>query len=99
MEGYSEKPSDPYHEELVDIEQILDKDSERVQDYIDELLQLGLEVRSSTEGLIDFPGVLEGKPVYLCWKFGEPGVEHWHDIDKGFAARQRIAHVASADLN
>jgi hypothetical protein len=32
--------------------------------------------------------------VYLCWRYGEPSVQHWHELEGGFAGRQRILHAA-----
>ena len=41
-------------------------------------------------GLVDFLSLREGKEVYLCWKNPEQQIEYWHDIQAGFAGRQRI---------
>ena len=38
-----------------------------------------------------------GKPVYLCWKLGEPEVLFWHDLDAGFRGRQPL--TAGSSLN
>ena len=57
-----------------------------------ELLQLqemGIEVKAA-DGLVDFRALLGGRTVYLCWRFGEPSVSHWHELDAGFAGRQPI---------
>ena len=52
--------------------------------------ELGCELKDLDQGLIDFPSYRDGKLVYLCWKRGEPRVEFWHDIEAGFAGRQRL---------
>lgn len=41
-------------------------------------------------GLVDFYAVMDGKVVYLCWKFGEEEVTHWHEVGEGFASRQSL---------
>jgi hypothetical protein len=41
-------------------------------------------------GLLDFPSIREGREVYLCWRFGEESIEYWHDVDTGYASRQKI---------
>jgi hypothetical protein len=88
---------DFYSEELEQIEEELEKDGERLQDYVEELRQLGVEPKSGSEGLVDFPSLMEGRIVFLCWKFGEPEVLHWHEIDSGFAGRQPlVAGVADS---
>ncbi len=41
-------------------------------------------------GLLDFPALRAGRPVFLCWKAGEPAVTFWHATDEGFANRQPL---------
>jgi hypothetical protein len=55
-----------------------------------ELRDLGLEVKDYERGLVDFPGVVDGREVFLCWRIGEPAVQFWHDKDAGFAGRRPI---------
>ncbi len=87
--GRPAKHRDPYSEELSQIEEELAKDQDRLQGYVDELRELGVEPKSA-EGLVDFPSLLDGRLVYLCWKLGEPEVLHWHDIEAGFGGRQPL---------
>ncbi|MGI8425857.1 MAG: DUF2203 domain-containing protein [Actinomycetota bacterium] len=47
-------------------------------------------VRDVAQGLIDFPAILNGEEVVLCWKAPEPAVEFWHYPDAGFAGRQPL---------
>ncbi len=81
---------DPYAEELAQIEEELEKDGEQLQAYVDELRALGVEPKSGPEGLVDFPALIDDRLVYLCWKFGEPEVTHWHELDAGFRGRQSL---------
>jgi hypothetical protein len=60
-----------------------------------EISAVGAEVKEFAEGLIDFPGELDGRPIRWCWMLGEPAVEHWHDHESGFAGRQPVAGLAS----
>lgn len=88
---------DPYREELAHVEDELESDTKRLQEYIEELRELGVEPKNPPEGLIDFPSLMDGRVVYLCWKLGEPEVQHWHELDAGFLGRQPLAAgVASA---
>ena len=41
-------------------------------------------------GLLDFPSVLDGRAIYLCWQADEPEVGFWHDRRAGFAGRRPI---------
>lgn len=88
--------NDPYAEELRSMQQSLADDAQRLQEYIEELRQLGVEPKGAIEGLVDFPAILDGRPVYLCWKLGEPEVAHWHELDAGFAGRQSLVAGVSA---
>lgn len=82
--------NDPYHEELLHIEKDLEKDRQQLREYANELLQLGVEPKSATQGLVDFPTIMNGRVVYLCWQLGEPEIICWHETNVGFAGRQRL---------
>lgn len=82
--------SDPYSEETEQFENELRADIERLESFVEELIQLGVELKDYTSGLIDFPTVIDGREAYLCWKLGEDEVAHWHDLDAGFSGRQSL---------
>lgn len=81
---------DLYSEELAQIEEELEKDLHRLQGYVDELRELGVEPKNPLEGLVDFPCQMDDRIVFLCWKLGEPEVLYWHEIEAGFAGRQPL---------
>ncbi len=56
----------------------------------DQLEELDVVVRDLERGLIDFPSLLGGEEVYLCWLLGEPSVGHWHAVEGGFAGRRPL---------
>jgi hypothetical protein len=58
----------------------------------DTLERLEIVVRDLERGLVDFPAVIDGREVYLCWLLDEPAVRHWHGIEAGFAGRRPLAH-------
>jgi hypothetical protein len=60
------------------------------RDGIVELQELGVVLRDIERGLIDFPAILEGREVYLCWEWDEHEVAHWHDLEGGFAGRHPL---------
>jgi hypothetical protein len=88
--GRSNSKGDLYSDELAQMEEELEKDTERLQGYFGELLELGVEPKGAAEGLVDFPHVTDGRLVYLCWKYNEPEVLYWHELDAGFAGRQPL---------
>jgi hypothetical protein len=55
------------------------------------LEELGIVLRDIDRGLVDFPAILEGREVYLCWEEGEDGIGFWHHLDAGFGGRQPLA--------
>jgi hypothetical protein len=56
----------------------------------DRLEELDVVVRDLDRGLVDFPSLLGGEEVYLCWVLGEPSVGHWHAVEGGFAGRRPL---------
>jgi hypothetical protein len=48
----------------------------------------GCVVKDIDLGLLDFPSIREGRPIYLCWKAGEPRLTHWHGTDESFVDRK-----------
>lgn len=94
--GRNLESGDPYTDELVQIQEELDKDVQRLEGYMDELRELKVELKSPAEGLIDFPSRMDGKPIYLCWQLGEPEVLHWHSKNAGFAGRQPLPMAVGA---
>jgi hypothetical protein len=50
----------------------------------------GIIVRDLERGLVDFPSLLEGRPVFLCWSLGESQVSWFHEPDAGFAGRRPL---------
>lgn len=63
---------------------------QRAKDALEEITASGAQVKDLDTGLLDFPCVLEGETVLLCWKRGEPRIGFWHRIEDGFAGRQPI---------
>jgi hypothetical protein len=63
---------------------------QRVRESIAEIDSIGVQVKDIDAGLLDFPCRLEDEVVLLCWRMGEPAIEHWHPADSGFRDRQPI---------
>jgi hypothetical protein len=62
-----------------------------LNELIDELHQVGVELKDLELGLLDFPSVYEGREIYLCWRRGESEVSAWHEVDAGYAGRQDVS--------
>jgi hypothetical protein len=64
---------------------------DRLQNLVDELSEVGCELKDYQMGLVDFVGQHQGRDVYLCWKLGEGKIGYWHEVGTGFAGRQSIS--------
>ena len=57
---------------------------------VDSIVEKGIQIKDHRRGLFDFPYLMDGVIVYLCWLAGEPGIAYWHTVDSGFAGRQPL---------
>ena len=60
------------------------------QESVAEIDSIGVQVKNLEEGLLDFPCRLDDQVVLLCWRMGEPAIEHWHTADSGFDDRRPV---------
>jgi len=88
--------NDPYSEEVHQMQLEVNADEVRLEDYIAELTDLGVELQDSIIGEVDFRTQIERQDARLCWKMGEAEVGHWHTEDAGFAGRQSLLQGASS---
>ena len=49
-----------------------------------------IQIKDLDRGLIDFPAIIGGREVFLCWEQDEEDIEYWHDLDTGYAGRERL---------
>ena len=61
-----------------------------IKEVLDEFQSREIFVKDASRGLIDFPAIIGGKEVFLCWEQDEEAVEFWHDLETGFAGRERL---------
>jgi hypothetical protein len=61
-----------------------------IDGFLAELRDIGVEFKGYDLGLVDFPAEFDGRRVYLCWRLGEPAVEHWHEVNAGYTGRKRL---------
>ena len=80
LEGYARE----------EIEDSLANDQHRLQELVDELQELGVELKDFFSGLIDFPCWSNDREVCLCWKLDEPAIGYWHEVWAGFAGRRKL---------
>jgi len=61
-----------------------------VRRLLETIEQSGIVLRDIDRGLVDFPAVLDGLEVYLCWELGEDEVGYWHDLETGYGGREPL---------
>jgi len=66
------------------------KAEQRAKDALAEIDSIGVQVKDLDIGLLDFPCLVDGKIILLCWKLGEKSITHWHDTTEGFAGRKPV---------
>jgi hypothetical protein len=54
------------------------------------LAERGILLRDPETGLVDFPGEVNDRPVFLCWRLGEDEVAWYHDQHAGFSSRKPL---------
>lgn len=67
---------------------------DQMQAAVSQLDQWSIQLRDIETGLIDFPALVSGRQVWLCWRLGEGQVEWWHELSTGVAGRQRLEDLA-----
>ncbi len=63
---------------------------EEIYESLNGIHEMGVIVKDLETGLCDFPYLLDGRVVYLCWKLGEDTIEWWHEIEDGYNGRQAL---------
>ena len=68
----------------------LERTATEINERIQQVHELGCEVKDLDTGLLDFRSEREGREVYLCWQLGEERIAWWHELNTGFASRQPL---------
>ena len=76
----------------IENEPFIKKMAENVEGFIKELEEIGCFYKdwNFTIGLVDFPSVIDGKEVLLCWRTDEETIKFYHEMESGFAGRKKI---------
>jgi len=61
-----------------------------LQEVLAEFQRRQIQIKDLERGLLDFPAIIGGKEVFLCWEHDEADVEFWHDLDAGYAGREHL---------
>lgn len=77
--GVASSETNALHQAFIDVEALLAK-----------LESFGVVVKNANVGLVDFLADFNGRDVYLCWKYGEPEITHYHELHGGFNGRKPL---------
>jgi hypothetical protein len=61
-----------------------------MQEVLAEFQRREIQIKDLERGLVDFPAIIGGREVFLCWELDEEDIEFWHDLDGGYAGRERL---------
>ena len=67
---------------------------DQMQAAVGQIDDWGITLREIESGLIDFPALVSGRQVWLCWRLGEDDVAWWHELTTGFGSRQPLSDLA-----
>lgn len=88
---FQHKRKDQTYEEVVfKLECSLEFMEMEAQMHINNMQAKGIQVKDIDIGLFDFPAIIDGQEVLLCWKQDEPAISFYHGLDDGFTGRRKI---------
>ena len=62
----------------------------QMQALLGEFQKREIQIKDLERGLLDFPAIVGGKEVFLCWENGEENIEFWHDLESGYGRREHL---------
>jgi hypothetical protein len=68
---------------------------DQMQAGVARLVDMDITLRDISTGLIDFPALVAGRPIWLCWRLGEAEVGNWHRHDEGYDSRRPLSELPS----
>lgn len=91
--NYQQSNTEIYCDYVFKLECSLDFVQLEAQMRIDHLAAKGIYIKDIMMGLVDFPAILEGEEVLLCWKQGESRIRYYHGRHEGFAGRKELEQL------
>jgi|JI10StandDraft_1071094.scaffolds.fasta_scaffold979131_2 hypothetical protein len=89
---------DVYSEEWAAIEQDLEQEAERLRGFVTELGQLGARFVNPEEGIVSFQSIHNGRPILLSWKYDEPQIAYYYDVEQD-PTQRRLIESRSRETN
>jgi hypothetical protein len=92
------KPGDAETDGMVAAQHDVEAHASRIEGYLAELQQVGCVFKGFEDGLVDFYALRDDRLVFLCWRYGEERISHWHELDAGAAGRQPLADAPLTEI-
>lgn len=71
----------------------------QIKEQLEQIGKMGAMAKGLDPCLVDFPYRLNGREVYLCWKYGEENISCYHGLEEGYAGRKPLpTHVLYKDV-
>jgi hypothetical protein len=81
---------DDQHTELAREQERLTLVVRRMASTVRQIDAWGITLRDIGSGLVDFPALANGRPIWLCWRLGEADIAWWHELEAGVAGRKPL---------
>ncbi len=81
------------HDELDQRREQMASTIRRMETAVRQIDAWGISLRDIGTGLVDFPALVNGRPIWLCWKLGESNIAWWHELDAGVAGRKPLIEL------
>ena len=91
--GRQTNGSAEHAEQLTEMEGEVRDIVRRMQTTVSQIDAWGITLRDISSGLIDFPALANGRPIWLCWRLGEDDIAWWHEVNTGFDSRQPLSEL------
>lgn len=79
-----------YDAEIIEIQEDLKSEAAHLEDYVSELEQLGVILRSAHDGIVDFPTIIDDAPAYFTWQMEQQDIVDFHRADETTADRKPL---------
>lgn len=90
---YSGRAKPEFQENPEKLNQRMGLLDEEVKKHIGDIQAYGCFLKDLNSGLVDFFTLVDNKPLFLCWKYGEDKITYWHDTESGSRGRQPISMI------
>ena len=67
--------------------------ADTLREQIEVIMATGCVIKDIETGLVDWLALFQGREIWLCWKYGETEVSHWHELNTGFSGRRPVSEL------